>query len=150
MHSQLPNWSKVRRLSLIRREVRESLSPEALRLIFHHAEVMVEGSVEQAPRFGPRVYATVMLTVDLEGLGTQLDEVIDELTTLKISELIRRDPRVHREIARLACRHVHGRDLDLSALGPYEIDIRTTAEGSRVLIDGDAMVSLAPGREMTS
>src|SRR5690606_27867106 len=62
-----PAWPRVRRIPLIRREVRESLSDSALEILFCGAELLVEGDRELPERgiTSGRAYATVMLTLDL-------------------------------------------------------------------------------------
>lgn len=138
-------WAKVRRIQLIRREIREVLSPSALEVLFDHAELVVEGGEELGgQRAGDRrVFATVMVTLDLARCAGQVREPADEATARRVAELMEVEPRVHERLRSLAAR-------ELARLGgaePEEITVAVEtslrAEGTAVLIDVDAMATLA-------
>lgn len=141
-------WAKVRRVQLIRREIREVLSPSALEVLFDHAELVVEGGEEVGGRgAGGRVFATVMITIDLCRCAGQVREPADEATARRVAELMEADPRVHERLRTLAAR-------ELARLGgapPEEITVAVESafrvEGTTVLIDVDAMATLARRRE---
>ena len=141
--------AKVRRVQLIRREIRETLSPSALEVLFDHAELVVEGGEELGGRRAGdrRVFATVMITLDLARCAGQVCEPADEATARRVAELMQVDPRVHERLRSLAAR-------ELARLGgaePEEIAVAVEtslrAEGTAVLIDVDAMATLARRRE---
>lgn len=142
-------WAKVRRVQLIRREIREVLSPSALEVLFDHAELVVEGGEEVGGRRAGerRVFATVMVTIDLCRCAGQVREPADEATARRVAELMEADPRVHERLRTLAAR-------ELARLGgaePEEITVAVETgvrvEGTTLLIDVDAMATLARRRE---
>ncbi|MEE9386052.1 MAG: hypothetical protein V3V08_21790, partial [Nannocystaceae bacterium] len=57
-----PRWSRVRRLQLIHREVKESLASASLEALFTYSEQVSEGGLDGG-RSG--AYVTVMVTIDL-------------------------------------------------------------------------------------
>ncbi len=142
-------WARVRRVQLIRREIRETLSPSALEVLFDHAELVVEGGEELGSRLAGdrRIFATVMITIDLARCAGQVREPADEATARRVAGLMAADPRVHERLQSLAAR-------ELARLGSAEPEALTVAvervlraEGTAVLIDVDAMATLARRRE---
>lgn len=143
-----PRWARVQKVQLIRREIRETLSPSALEVLWRHGEHVVEGGQEvgRGPA-GRRFYATVMVTFDLKRCAAYFREPADVATAERLAELLIGSPRVkHKlvalarpELARMA--QVPGHALLI------EMDHHARAEGTQVLIDGDAMVSLEPARK---
>lgn len=140
-----PIWPRVRRIPLIRREVRESLSDNALELVFGSAELLVEGDRELAAgQLGDRnrAYATVMVTLDLQPCAALLREPVDEATALRVAELMRGSAAVRRQLIELARPQLAAlvdapaRSLRIEMLPSVRV------EGTRILIDGDAVVSL--------
>jgi hypothetical protein len=82
----------VHRIRLIRREIKESLSAGALDLLLEHAELVVEGSGEigsPAAEGHARVYATVMLTIDLSRSAAGFREPAEAATAERDAELMR-------------------------------------------------------------
>jgi hypothetical protein len=145
-----PRWARVHKVQLIRREIRETLSPSALEVLWRHGEHVIEGGQELHRGRGtaaPRFYATVMVTCDLRRCAAWFREPADVATAERLAELMIGNPRVQKklvalarpELARLA-------QVPESALH-IELDHHVRAEGTRVLIDGDAMVSLEPARK---
>ena len=141
-------WPRVRRIPLIRREVRESLSESALEILFADAELLVEGDHELGNRgisLG-RAYATVMLTVDLARSAPLLRERADEATAERVAELMRGSAEVRRrvtELARPKLAKLFGEDprsLRIELLPSVRVS------GARILIDGDAVVSVRDNR----
>ena len=140
-------WARVQKVQLIRREIRETLSPSALEVLWRHGEHVVEGGEEVGSRPGQRFYATVMVTFDLRRCAAYFREPADVATAERLAELLIGSPRVQKklvelarpELARLA--QVPGDRLRI------ELDHHARAEGTQVLIDGDAMVSLEPARK---
>lgn len=145
-----PGWVRVKKVQLIRREVREVLSPSALEVLWKHGEHVIEGGPEVGSgRAAParRFYATVMVTFDLRRCAAYFTEPPDVATAEKLAELMLGSARVRQklialvrpELARLA-----GVAADLLHV---EIDHHVRSEGTQVFIDGDAMVSLEPARK---
>ncbi len=135
----------MRRVQLIRREVREALSPAALELLFDHAELVVEGGEELGGRRaeGRRVFATVMVTIDLTHCAGQVREPADEVTARRVAELMAAEPRVQQRLRDLAAREL----ARLCGAQPEDlaVSVESTlrAEGTTVLVDVDAMATLA-------
>ena len=141
-----PTWPRVRRIPLIRREIRESLSDSALEILFSTAELLTEGSrdldVERPLRQERRGYATVMVTLDLGRSAALLRERADEATALRVAELMRGSAAVRRRVIELA----RPRLAELFDAEPRHLRVEllpvVRVSGSRILIDGDAVVSL--------
>ena len=140
-------WARVQRVQLVRREVREYLPPSAVQMLLARAECVVEGDGELGPptRGQRRVYATVMVTIDLERGASLFREPADEATAQRVAELVESTPAIIRalvayarpELARIA--GVPGDALEIS------LEHTARAEGSRILIDGDAVGIVAAG-----
>ncbi len=132
----------MRRIPLIRREIRESLSESALEILFCDAELIVEGERE----VGDRGYATVMLTLDLAASATLLRERADEATAARVAELMRGSAGVRRRLTELA----RPRLAELFRADPRSLRIEllpvVRVAGARILIDGDAVVSVRDNR----
>jgi hypothetical protein len=145
-------WPRVRRIPLIRREVRESLSDSALEILFSGAELLVEGDHELGANnlslglAHGRAYATVMLTVDLAHSATLLRERPDEATAERVAELMRGSAGVRRRVTELA----RPRLAELFGADPRSLRIEllpsVRVAGARILIDGDAVVSVRDKR----
>ncbi|WP_146158521.1 hypothetical protein [Enhygromyxa salina] len=141
-----PTWPRVRRIPLIRREVRESLSDNALEILFCSAELLIEGDrdLETRPSLSDaeRVYATVMLTLDLSRSAALLRERPDEATAERVAELMRGSDEVRRRLIELA----RPKLAELFDAAPRSLRIEllpvVRVSGARILIDGDAVVSL--------
>jgi hypothetical protein len=143
-----PMWLRVRRIPLIRREVRESLSDNALELLFGSAELLVEG--ERDGQGGPgvqteadRAYATVMVTLDLAQCASLLREPADEATAERVAELMRGSASVRRQLIELA-RPKLAELVGEARAHMLRIELLPVVRvsGARILIDGDAVVSL--------
>jgi len=140
-----PKWARVSRIQLIRREVRETLSASAVDVLFAHARHVVEGSPELGARAngtGRRVYATVMVTIDLVHCAQVFREPPDAATAERVAELLADGRRVRSRLASLARPElallvgVSGDRLRLT----MEHDVRS--EGTTILIDIDAMATV--------
>jgi hypothetical protein len=133
-------WPRVRRIPLIRQEVRESLSTSALDLLFQGAEMIVEGA--RGTHEEGRGYATVMVTVDLARAAALLRERADEATAERVTELMRGSAVVRRRLIdmarpRLAAMfEVAARSMRVELLPVVRFS------GTKILIDGDAVVTL--------
>ncbi len=144
-----PPWLHVQRIPLIRREVVESLSSSALELLWSRAEVVVEGDGElDTQRPGQRFYASVMVTIDLADCAMHVREPSDAATALRLAELLVAGSDAVRKklltIVRPELSRLCGQSI---ARQKIHLDHDLRAEGSRVLIDGDAWVSLESARK---
>lgn len=137
-----PSWPRVRRIPLIRREVRESLSDSALEILFAAADLLIEGDRDQ----GDRAYATVMVTLDLVRSAALLRDRADEATAERLAELMRGSVQVRARLIELA----RPRLAELLDADPRSLRIELVPAirvvGTRVLIDGDVVVSIASPR----
>ncbi|MCY1067054.1 hypothetical protein OV090_19995 [Nannocystis sp. RBIL2] len=145
-----PGWVKVQKVQLIRREIREVLAPSALELLFKYGELVIEAGPElgrgrRAP--GQRFYATVMVTVDLRRCAAHFCEPADVATADKLAELMLGSVRVRQKLVALARQELARLAGVPAAQLHVEIDHHVRSEGTRVFIDGDAMVSLEAARE---
>jgi hypothetical protein len=134
----------VAKIQLIRREVREFLPPSALELLFAHGEHVVEGGVELGDGgIAHRAYATVMVTIDLARCADLFREPADAATAQRLAELMGVDRSVRDKLIALARREL----ARISGLPTRRLRVQlehhVRAEGTRLLLDGDAMVSLA-------
>lgn len=126
----------------MRREVREYLPPGALQLLLSRAECVVEGGGEVGRPAGPepqRVYATVMITIDLASGASLFREPADEATAQRIAELLEATPGVARQLVELSRPELAA----IAGVPPGALEIalehHARAVGSQILIDGDAM-----------
>jgi hypothetical protein len=135
----------VSRIQLIRREIREALPPSALEVLFAHAKHVVEGSPELGSpetTSGQRVYATVMVTIDLRDCAQVFREPPDAATAQRVAELLADGRHARSRLAKLArpelarLAGVTGDNLELV----LEHDVRS--EGTTILIDVDAMATV--------
>jgi hypothetical protein len=145
-----PRWSRVDKIQLIRREIREYLSTSALEVLFSRAETVVEGGRERrgaedqgAPRgSGGVFYGTVMVTLDLGACDEVFREPADEATARRIAELMEDDRWVRNRLSEIMRPEL----ADLLACLPSSLRIRldhqARAEGRKVFLDGDAVVSV--------
>ncbi|MCB9701146.1 MAG: hypothetical protein H6711_04600 [Myxococcales bacterium] len=142
-----PAFSRVRGLSLIRREVREILAPRALDLLWGRREEVIEGGRELGRRRSPTptYFASVMVTIDLQRCRGLFREPADVVTAERVAELMRGDRAVHERLVALVLPELAA----LSGRPPAELEIslefRVRAENTQILIDGDAMTSPPPG-----
>ncbi len=144
-----PMWPRVRRIPLIRREVRETLSDNALELLFGSADLLVEGErdldggkIGVQGRETDRAYATVMVTLDLTRCASLLREPPDEATAERVAELMRGSASVRRQLIELARPKLAALVNAPTRALRIELLPVVRVEGARILIDGDAVVSL--------
>jgi hypothetical protein len=147
---QLPEagWARVQKVQLIRREIRETLSPSALEVLWRHGEHVVEGGGEVGRESaGRRFYATVMVTFDLRRCAQYFREPADVATAERLAELLIGSPRVRNKLIALARPELARMAQVAEQCLHIEMDHHARAEGTQVLIDGDAMVTLEPARK---
>lgn len=150
-----PPWSRVHRIQLIRREIREFLPESALEILFSRGRVVVEGGPERR-KDGPEpasagsargragdYFGTVMVTVDLSTEGAVFSEPADEATARRLAELMETDDRVREKLVEL----LRARLAVTIGCSPSSLRIALVhavrVEGCKVFLDGDAVVSLA-------
>lgn len=143
-----PPWVRVREVQLIRREIRETLSPGAVQVLFDHAELVVEGGEELGGRRASdrRMFATVMVTIDLRRCAAHFREPADEATARRVAELMELDSQVRQELCSLAARELarlSGCEPDALAVS---VETAIRVEGTAVLVDVDAMATLTGRR----
>lgn len=121
----------VRRISLFRREIRESIPPAGVELLLDHAARISEGQVAADGRY----YGSTMLTIALEQLQGAICDSCDVSTAEHLARLLEAAPEVQEQTCRLAlaeaCR-IAGRRLQR-----VEADMRVRWEGTRVFVDID-------------
>ena len=137
-------WARVQRVQLVRREVREYLPASVVQLLLSRAECVVEGGDEMGNGTGSpgrRVYATVMITIDLQSAGHLFRERADQATALRVAELLRTEPALANRLVELA-----RPELSRIATGPQgrntleiSVEHQVRTDGARILVDGDAM-----------
>lgn len=143
-------WARVRQVQLIRREIREVLSPSAIEVLWHHGEKVIEAGRELSHgrgTAGRRFYATVMVTFDLRRSAGNFREPADVATAERLAELMLGSPRVQKKLVALARPELARLAQMPEACLCIEMDFHVRAEGTRILLDGDAMVSLEPARK---
>ncbi len=121
------------------------LSPAAVELLFEHAELVVEGGEEVGGRRAGerRVFGTVMITLELGRCASLVREPADAATARRVGELMQDEPRVHERLHALATR-----ELARLAGAPPEalqvtLETSVRVDGTAVLVDVDAMATLA-------
>lgn len=141
-------WAHVQKVQLIRREIRETLSPSALEVLWRYGEHVVEGGEELGRGSAQRrFYATVMVTFDLRRCAAYFREPADVATAERLAELLLGSPRVQKKLIALARPELARMAQVAEACLHIEMDHHARAEGTQVLIDGDAMVTLEPARK---
>ncbi len=140
--AELPplDWRRVSQIQLIRRVVREVMSPSALELLFAHSDHVVETGVDAGDP--TRLYATVMVTMDLQRCRESLREPVDPATAQRVAELLV-EARVRRRLAELAARQLSeraGREIPPDAI---DLELSVRVDGCSILIDADAVTSSA-------
>ncbi len=127
------------------------LSPGALEVLFDHAEIVVEGGEEVGTRQPgqPRVFGTVMVSIDLASCASHVREPVDAATARRVAELMEGEPRVRQRLQGLAARElarVAGVDPEALVASQVAVEIAVRVEGTVLLIDVDAMATLATRR----
>lgn len=120
----------ARRISLIRREIRESVSPAALDLMLAGAGRISEGNVS-----GRHYFGSTMLTVELDRVTGQVREPCDVSTASRVAALMAADTRVLDrviEVAAREARRICARELEI-----VETDVRVRTEGAVIYLDVD-------------
>ena len=130
-------WARVRRVQLIRREVREFLSVHALQLLFERADRVVEGGRDDEQR----AYATVMLSVDLRDCAEIFREIADAATAARVAELLEGDAWLRRHLRGLAREALRAQVGAGARRGRLSVDFQVRSNATHLLVDCDAMLS---------
>ena len=97
--------AQVRRIGLIEREVRETLSQAALDAVFAHAEVISEGESRQEAG-KTSFFGSTMLTCDLASTSEILREPPDDGTARRLAALLLKDKSLDQRIETIVRREV--------------------------------------------
>jgi len=121
----------VRRISLFRREIRESVSPAAMEVLFASASRISEGQVGQDGRY----YGSTVLTIDLEQLAPHVSDPSSVSTATRLARVLEAEPEVQQQAGRMALEEAAR--IAGARLRRAEVDVRVRFEGTRVFIDID-------------
>lgn len=139
-----PPWSRVHRVQLIRREIREYLPSTTVELLLSAGEHVVEGSAELVPggSTSGRVYATAMVTIDLRACAGAFREPADAATAERVAELLRGHAELEqRLVARVRPKLAELAGIDDPKKLQISLDAEVRAEGTRIYVDADVMGS---------
>lgn len=132
-------WLRVRRVALIRREIREYVPATTVQLLLQGAEFVIEGAPELGRAGTPgRAYATLMVTIDLRRSEAAYRERPDFSTAHRVAGLLAGHPVLHERLELRLRDHLAG--LLGRAPGAVRVGLEFTvcARGSSILIDADA------------
>jgi hypothetical protein len=131
---ELRPMAQVRRISLIEREVRETLSRAALDAVFAHADVISEG--ESHSEAGKTIFlGSTMLTCDLAATSEILREPPDDGTARRLAALLAGEKTLERRIEAVVRREVER----ITGRAPKKVrgETRIRVQGTRVFLDVD-------------
>ncbi len=141
---QRPRWTRVRRVALIRREVREYLPASTVEVLLSEGDTVIEGGAELAAgaAASERTFASVMITADLASLAGRFRDRADAATAARVAELLTDHPALGPRIAarvRARLPELAGRE-DAAQWG-ITVDPQVRAEGTAILIDADVVAA---------
>ncbi len=124
------------------------LSPGAIEVLFEHADLVVEGGDELGGRraVDRRVYATVMVTIDLVRCASYFRERADEATARRVAELMDADPHVTERMRTLAAAELAQLANTKPEALAVTVETAIRVDGTAVLVDIDAMATPAGRR----
>lgn len=118
----------------------------ALEILLSVAELIIEGERDldqRTPSEGPeRGYATVMLSIDLCNCAELLRERADEASAERVAELMRGNRSVRSRVIELARPQLAALFAAEARSMRIELVPVVRTSGTRILLDGDAVVSL--------
>jgi hypothetical protein len=126
--------AQVRRIGLIEREIRETLSQAALDALFAHAEVLSEG--ESRPEGDRTVFlGSTMLTCDLAATAEVLREPPEADTARRLAGLLAAEKTLGARIESIVRREVER----ITGSPPKKVrnETRIRTQGGRVFLDVD-------------
>jgi hypothetical protein len=141
-----PPWSRVRRVGLIRREIREYLPASTIELLLSAADHVFEGAGDQLGRGEAAsrpasIYASLMATIDLAMAADAFREPADAATAQRVAELMEDHDAVREKLAvraRAALAERGAPDPDRLEISlQYEV----RARGNEIFIDADVVAS---------
>ncbi len=121
----------VRRVSLFRRQIVESLSPAGLELALASSSRISEGQVTSRGRY----YGTTMITIDLESTGETVQDVQDVSTASRLARHLEQERSAMQQVVRLAVREASNVAGSRILKPAAEVEIRV--KGHRILVDVD-------------
>lgn len=144
-----PRWQRVRQVPLIRREIREFVPPSTIELLLQGADQVVEGAPEMVrPRGGGkavRIYATCMMTIDLQRLSALFREPADTSTAARLAEHLDGHPDLRRKLEDRLRPHLARLGAVAEAALTIDLDFTVRAQGRSLLIDADASATAGEG-----
>jgi hypothetical protein len=130
----------VRRLALVRREIRERISATGLELLLRAASRISEGRIAADGRY----YGSTMLTLDLGLTCGQVRDVCDVGTATRLAQLLEGDAAALAQVRRLVLEEATR--VARRPLGELELEIRLRVEASTIFIDVDVEGPAAQAR----
>lgn len=148
----------MRRVQLIRREIRESVPPAAVELLLSGADHVIEGGAElerDSRADGPsgpssaqagagRVYASLMTSIDLSACAEAFREPPDAATAQRVAELMADAEVVRQKLSARVRPHL----AELAQTDPdsleISLDFEIRVEGHHIFIDSDAVGVVRP------
>ncbi len=133
----------MRKVALIRREVREYLPASTVELLLSEGETVLEGGVEvRSASSSGRVFASMMITVELSDLADRFRDRADAATAARVAELLDGHP----DLARRLSARVRPRLPELAGrpdVPGWEISVeaQVRVDGTAVLIDADIVAA---------
>lgn len=133
----------MRKVALIRREVREYLPPSTVEVLLSEGETVVEGGTELVPGGGSsRVFATVMVTACLARLADRFRDPPDAATAARVAELLEGHPDLAPKLAaRIRSRLPELAGDPTASQWEIVVDAQVRVEGTAVLIDADIVAA---------
>jgi len=133
----------VRKVALIRREIREYLPSSTVEVLLSEGESVIEGGAEVVTGGGSsRVFATLMITADLEALADRFRDRPDAATALRVADLLGAHPDLGPKIvARVRPRLPELAGREDAAQWHVSVDSQVRAEGTAVMIDADIVAA---------
>ncbi len=134
--------ARVRRVSIFRREIIESVSPAGFEVLLRGARRLSEGKVDDHGRF----FGSTMLTFELEQMRHLLREGGDRVVARRLAGKLAHEPSLLAMVERLAigeaCRVAGGSLRDPVA------EVRISSRGSQVLLDIDVEGLVQAGQQL--
>ncbi|MCR9159746.1 MAG: hypothetical protein ACE37F_05310 [Nannocystaceae bacterium] len=143
-----PRWTRVRKVALIRREVREYLPASTVEVLLSEGETVVEGGAEVV-RDGAssRVFATLMITADLAALSGRFRDRPDAATASRVADLLDGHPDLEPKlIARARARLPELAGPKGAAQWTITVEPQVRAQGSSIMIDADVVAVPTDGK----
>jgi hypothetical protein len=140
-----PRWTRVRKVALIRREVREYLPSSTVEVLLSEGETVIEGGAEVGAAGGSApVFASVMVTADLKDLADRFRDRADAATAARVAELLDGHPDLAPKLAaRLRLRLPELAGCAEASSWEISVDPQVRVDGTAVMIDADIVAAPA-------